>query len=1196
MKIMKINKTTVELIQKAMEAKARPIQMTAGVMDTIGLVKAATEEHILSVTQQQAATNFSLSLAQFSAIVLPVLGTAFKEAAKKVALPIVLVSLTNNVSQIIAQLELGKPVESKLLYGAASDIAGLVGLGLFSAAAVAGSPLLVGAAVGVAGLSTVLTCISVLSDMRGDEVSLELQKTLSGFWDAFESNTLFDLIPDLIYTLHATEQYELAANDYGNNLEANRASNTIYLIHDRGGKDTISIKDTLGASVYDIKSLHDLTFSKIGEHLVIKIEPTGIVNNDFFNDNNEGTIVIHNQGDATKRIETLKIFGDNGVQIGQDISLVSIWGALTAAGFSSDNVSYRLDVSNQQGVFGQKVSLNGFVGPESGEAKKLFSAPFNMSETNNQLGLAGIKYDGSVVSWGDGNKLNQSFSKVAKLLDGSIDVKQVYSSAGAFAALRADGSVVTWGDPMGGGDSSNVASALSGQIQTKKIFSNKADYSLYSTAFAALREDGSVIVWGNPESGGVLASVYTEEGKTKFKPLQNNLLNGDIDVLDIVGNKGAFAALKADGSVVTWGDSMSGGDLSYYTDVTWEGVNYVSVAELLNGSVKVSQIFAVGETFAALREDGLFVVWGDAKWLAERGGYVTEKEASNYANIIYGTKDFLIKNIVFAPDGYLLIGGQNQIISFSRQFNYFYDEYKNTVSSGKEIVDVFLGGYSYGVLHQDGTVFLRGSFSGDVSGEGGKPSKDLMDAKVNLGITKVIVSDGAVAAICKDGSVVTWGDTRFGANQGQMASYLDGRVDVVKIIPLGDADTGFCALREDGSVVIWGSTSPKFISAQENKFIDVYATDRAYYGLTAAGKVVKFNSSWHSAPSENDKFFSVSDANTDVNFSGDFTQGTPVTPSSTKDAQFIVLQPNSPSIVGAGLGDDTYLLSGSMLTAGKDFTISDTSGVNSIQLAPGLSILNSQVSNNALKINLSTGAAVTVLGADRFTYDVGGNSSAGLDYGDVSFLNFVGNTLKATVPSSGVINAGGVVVNSISSASPVVTSSVGADYLVLQYSSPSIVGAGSGDDVYLISPSMLPSGVDLTISDTSGNNSIQLAAGLTIASSQIAATALKLTLTTGATVTILGSNEFTYDVGGNTTTGIDLVDVNYTSFVQKLGASVPNSGMAVGGAVTIKDSSHLLYNNTPEVLNPYGLASMWGGDGSESLELIEVINVGSIQL
>jgi hypothetical protein len=43
-------------------------------------------------------------------------------------------------------------------------------------------------------------------------------------------------------------------------------------------------------------------------------------------------------------------------------------------------------------------------------------------------------------------------------LDGTIDVTQLFSSYGAFAALRADGSVVTWGDArLWGGNSSAVA-------------------------------------------------------------------------------------------------------------------------------------------------------------------------------------------------------------------------------------------------------------------------------------------------------------------------------------------------------------------------------------------------------------------------------------------------------------------------------------------------------------------------------------------------------------------------------------------------------------------------------------------------------------------------------------------------------------------------------------------------------------------
>jgi len=71
-----------------------------------------------------------------------------------------------------------------------------------------------------------------------------------------------------------------------------------------------------------------------------------------------------------------------------------------------------------------------------------------------------------------------------------------------------------------------------------------------------------------------------------------------------------------------------------------------------------------------------------------------------------------------------------------------------------------------------------------------------------------------------------------------------------------------------------------------------------------------------------------------------------IPPTLSKDAQFIVLQPSSPSIVGAGVGDDTYLISGSMINPGKNITISDATGVNSIQFAPGLSIASSQVTSS----------------------------------------------------------------------------------------------------------------------------------------------------------------------------------------------------------------------------------------------------------
>lgn len=81
------------------------------------------------------------------------------------------------------------------------------------------------------------------------------------------------------------------------------------------------------------------------------------------------------------------------------------------------------------------------------------------------------------------------------------------------------------------------------------------------------------------------------------------------------GNAYAFAAIKADGSVVFWGDPASGGDGYVYTyGFDLEG-NYVllpdhSVAAQVNGTMAVTQIFSSGNGFAALRADGSVVTWG----------------------------------------------------------------------------------------------------------------------------------------------------------------------------------------------------------------------------------------------------------------------------------------------------------------------------------------------------------------------------------------------------------------------------------------------------------------------------------------------------------------------------------------------------------------------------------------------------------
>ena len=100
-----------------------------------------------------------------------------------------------------------------------------------------------------------------------------------------------------------------------------------------------------------------------------------------------------------------------------------------------------------------------------------------------------------------------------------------------------------------------------------------------NSAFAAILADGSVVTWGKPNYGGDSSRV------------QNQLRN----VQQISATDSAFAAILAGGSVVTRGDRAYGGDSSGVQD------------RLRN----VQHISAGDSAFAAILADGGLVTWGN---------------------------------------------------------------------------------------------------------------------------------------------------------------------------------------------------------------------------------------------------------------------------------------------------------------------------------------------------------------------------------------------------------------------------------------------------------------------------------------------------------------------------------------------------------------------------------------------------------
>ena len=133
--------------------------------------------------------------------------------------------------------------------------------------------------------------------------------------------------------------------------------------------------------------------------------------------------------------------------------------------------------------------------------------------------------------------------------------------------------------------------------------------------------------------------------------------------------------------------------------------------------------------------------------------------------------------------------------------------------------------------------------------------------------------------------------------------------------------------------------------------------------------------------------------------------------------------------------------------------------------------------------------------------------------------------------------------------------SSGADIIVPSNNGTTYRGL-AGDDTYIISNG-ISANASITIVDTSGANKIQLVDGLSIASSKFAADAVQLTLSNGAVVTINGASNFTYDVGGNATTGTSGSSNSLAELASAMGvASLPSSGSTAGSSdVSISGSS-----------------------------------------
>ena len=523
---------------------------------------------------------------------------------------------------------------------------------------------------------------------------------------------------------------------------------------------------------------------------------------------------------------------------------------------------------------GKVVAIGGLIGSDPKDYPALASGIVSIEPMSK--GFAATLSDGSKFAWGTG------FDATLNALPATRARKVCGGASEGYAVLKDDGSVI-WGR----GYTSDVVV----EPDPAAIGSGVADLFTSGAAFAALKSDGSVVVWGDPTRGGSAPGLD---------------LTG---VAQVVPGSGCFAALRHDGSVLTWGLAANGGNSSLVAAeltggvakvvaapygllavktngrlVVWgklrDSLNLTAIEEEAQG--RVADVVALYESIAVLvSEPPPIIDWKADPLTENRPGGTSAGRLSVLAktygehyrfSLVAGNGDR--DNSLFRVSGDRLLAAaplDHESVAIARVRIRLDGDQGNTsekamlIRIDNDSADDLRKGHrvvSWGLAHAGGS---QGSAAGELTGgvasliatkENGFTAiktngsvvswgSDFSDTPVpglSSGVSRVFVSDYSGAVVLKqDGSVILWPNASYDLPTAADASALQagGVVDAA-----GSSD-GFAVIRRDGSVVSWGSenSAEANVAARlKDGVVKVFANEDAFAALKWDGSLVIWGS------------------------------------------------------------------------------------------------------------------------------------------------------------------------------------------------------------------------------------------------------------------------------------------------------------------------------------------------------------------
>lgn len=409
-------------------------------------------------------------------------------------------------------------------------------------------------------------------------------------------------------------------------------------------------------------------------------------------------------------------------------------------------------------------------------------------------------------------------------------------------------------------------------------------------SFCVLQADGSVSAWGSEKHGSVLGAIAP------------SLRRG---VNQIFALDRGFIATKEDGDLVSWGqygnyvhevdrgDSLvqvvSCGD--EFACLTAKGFVLVLEADS-NGKQalikkrmphRVWTLFATDKSFAALTRNGGVIVWGDPRFGGDAGSCKKQLRSG-------------VRRLVAGSDAFAVLKLDGSVITWGN----FGDTDLPVAKLSSGIKEVFAAGSVFVAIKTDGSVVTWGYCKCTTTTRARKhvsvsttssflsvcrwcSHRSELEEQISQcgGLLILVAAKRAYAALCNNGSVLTWGDPKVGGIccachnadedllHGEDAEHagprrasihevfdvsLDLSTEVVQIVA---SDWAFAALRKGGDVVAWGDdqfggSTAKVREKLRSKVKEVVSTAFAFAALREDGSVVTWGSPLNGGSPEED--------------------------------------------------------------------------------------------------------------------------------------------------------------------------------------------------------------------------------------------------------------------------------------------------------------------------------------------------------